>query len=192
MKSLWLPVIALLLVGLGLTVHSSGWLPINSEQSNSKKPNSASPSKAEIVQLQSLADNACSCESLTKIGEGVNCWSAYKRAVSKYAVTELSSACDPISTTRDCFGDRPEDGPCVSKGFDVGGLPADVNSRICSNAEAQAVEAAATAAYSSAKDVVTKDPQAAGQVSNEAMIKVLLEIRNGRLHPKPTSDGVCE
>ncbi|WP_420381752.1 hypothetical protein [Novosphingobium sp.] len=191
MIKLWLFVIALVLIGISLAAISFDWQPISSVQSKAKTPKATTPDKDEIVRLQYLANHACNCEVSIKTDDSTNCWREYESAVSKYAVTESGTACDPISETKDCFGNGLDDRLCVSRGFDVAGVPSNVKGKVCSAAEAQAVEAAGSAAYRRAKGTNSNDPHAAERTSDNAMAEAILEIRAKKLHPITGTEKIC-
>jgi hypothetical protein len=142
-------------------------------QPENEIPASPAISKAEFASLEKLAASACECRM--RGGDAANCNQEYDKAKVKYAPSEGATACAPISTAMDCFG---EDGRnCIVTGYSINAIQDDTG--LCRTEDAQAVEEA----YARAFEGINKDDQGelskADEAGRAAIIAMLKRIRNG-------------
>ncbi|WP_435417123.1 hypothetical protein WAB17_09515 [Parerythrobacter aurantius] len=137
-------------------------------------------------QLQKLAVSSCRCAG--EAGEsGENaCWADYKAAISRFKVSNMASACMPVSSEVDCIAtDQGE--VCISTGFGIPG--------ICTTQEAAAIEEAWHTAYDStiaefgsSGDEATA---AAFEAGDAAVADAAGRIRNGETIAMTGRGGSC-
>jgi hypothetical protein len=135
----------------------------------------ASPaiSNTEFARLEKLVALACECQM--QGGDAANCYQKYDKAKAKYAPSGGATACAPISTEMDCFGEGGR--RCIVTGYNINAIQGETG--LCRPADAQAVEEA----YLQAFDGISNDDQGefskADEAGRAAIIATLKQIRNG-------------
>lgn len=103
----------------------------------------------DFAKLQRVAEAACRCDRAAKPGDEKGCWAELDRAIPPDPDSFAGTACAPVSEEQRCVGGGEEtmlpDGivgmtlpKCVTTGYSYVGSGGEV--RLCSRAEAQAVE----------------------------------------------------
>ena len=140
--------------------------------------------RADIAQLQILATSACSCTREKGEASEATCWSEYRAAIADRNVSSVATACFPISTELDCIATHAGD-ECIVTSYGNG---------ICTEEEAQAVEAAYSAAWNAEGDPVTLDEatrQRANLRANAALEAILDRIKRGETVIASGRSGGC-
>ena len=151
----------------------SGYRFWYANQPENEIPASPAISNVEFARLEKLAALACECRM--RGGDTANCNQKYDKAKVKYAPSGGATACAPISTEMDCFG---EDGRnCIVTGYSINAIQDDIS--LCRTEDAQAVEEA----YARAFEGINKDDQGelskAVEAGRAAIIATLKRIRDG-------------
>lgn len=126
-------------------------------------------SAKEVAALGKLAEVACKCERSSPTD--ISCWNAFNAKVSVFRESVGSAtACAPVSTQLRCFNeDHPDGGFCIPTGYALvsgGGSPR----QLCSQHEAQVVEATHSAALKRTGDDYEQAAEAA-QSAADALIR---------------------
>lgn len=155
-------------VGLGVLLLSgcdpSSATPENRSPSvEARAPTMTRVPRPEVAGLQELAESACGCARSSR--EGSSCWDEFQAGVAGLQEsTSSATACAPVSTELRCFEeDAPDGGFCIVTGYAlvVGDAP-----RLCSEREAQIVEAT----YQAALDGTGDDYDQASAAAERAAI----------------------
>jgi len=140
--------------------------------------------RTEVAQLQTLATSACRCtREKGEAGEAA-CWQEYKAAIADYDVSSVATMCAPISTELDCIATAAGE-ECIVTGYGSG---------ICTEGEAQAVEAAYSAAWNAEGDIDTLDEAArrrANDRANAAFDAIVDRIKRGETVTASAPSGGC-
>lgn len=137
-------------------------------------------SRGEIATLSNLAESACECDRSSPEGP---CWAEFNEAVA--AMNESGSAataCAPVSTVQRCFNEGASDGGfCIVTGHTlvVGGG----QQRLCSQSEAEIVEATFNATLARTGDNYQQAAEAAGRAADALM--------RGERPPRPPAELSC-
>lgn len=128
-----------LLVGACLGLRYLDW------SATEKAP--ATPSSADVARLQSLASAACSCTRTKGDAAKGACWKEFRAATLGPSISNEATACAPVSTETECFATKSGT-VCVVTGYDANGVSdPTLDTRLCTAAEAQAVEQASHEAW---------------------------------------------
>ncbi|MNI30975.1 hypothetical protein D3C73_848390 [compost metagenome] len=127
-----------------------------------------SASESEIAELKTLAEASCQCERSSP--DNPSCWNAFNARTSALKESGGSAtACAPVSTDLRCFNeDQADGGFCIVTGHSlvVGGG----GQKLCSQREAQIVEATHSATLKKTGDNYEQAAEAAGTAA-DALIR---------------------
>lgn len=140
--------------------------------------------RTEVAHLQTLATSACRCTREKGEAASEACWQEYKTAIAGRKVGESTTMCWPVSPSLDCISIYGSE-ECIVTEYGDG---------ICTKEEAQAVEAAFSAALNAEGNFDTLDDAAksrANERSNAALEAILKRIQRGERIAAGTSSGGC-
>lgn len=153
--------------------------------------------RIDAARLQGLAAAACSC-TRTKGKSAENaCWKEFRAATLGPSKGGDVTACAPVSTQTECFATKSGE-VCVVTGYDANGVSdPTLDTRLCTAAEAQAVEQASHEAWvgpdGKAPDPDdTTDWDASSKRVGAAINRVVRRIMNGEsVAPAGPISGGC-
>lgn len=177
-----------MVLAIGLAIWFGGRGSPGSDPANdgpaSERGDPANASNVDVDGLQALATSSCQCERAG--GPKESCWSGYRSAIARFAVAETVSLCTPISVALDCIGSGPEE-KCIVTSY---GIP-----EVCTNEEAQAVQAAWSKAFDGALSGRRRSDEealeAAYQAANSALKGIVSRIKQGEVVAASNSSGGC-
>jgi hypothetical protein len=138
-------------------------------------PTSPQISKAEYASLEKLAATACDCRM--RGGDRLSCDRDYQKAKIRFKPLEGATACAPISTGMDCYGEEP--GKCIVTQYSLSGE----NEFVCTSDQADALEAAWSIAYEKSGNSIT--------AANKAAQTVIKTIKQGKPLPAIPAKTGC-
>lgn len=137
-------------------------------------------SKSEIATLANLAESACQCD---RSSPGGPCWAEFNEAVVGMKESVASAtACAPVSTELRCFNEGESDGGfCIVTGHTL--VFGEGQRQLCSQSEAQIVEATYNATLARTDDNHQQAAEAARRAADA--------LRRGESPPRPTAELGC-
>jgi hypothetical protein len=140
--------------------------------------------RTEVAQLQTLATSACRCTREQGKTAQTACWQEYNAAIADREVHKSDTMCFPVSTSMDCVSIYGYE-ECIVTSY---------GNDICTKEEAQAAEAAYSAAWNAEGDPDNLDEaarQCANLRANAALEAVLNRIKRGEAIVASVSSGGC-
>jgi hypothetical protein len=179
-----------------LALVTIGWTVLRGYAAQDQAAPWAAASQADAAQLQALASAACLCTRAKGTGAESTCWKDFKAVAPGPSKGGDVTACAPVSTETGCFSTAAGE-VCIVTGYDVNGVSdPGLDTRLCTAAEAHAVESALQQAWRG-PDGKDPDPDdkadsdAANKRANAAINRVVRRIMNGETIAAtgPASEG---
>ena len=167
-----------------LALLIGGWIVLQFNVGQDKEDPAKAASQPDAAKLQALASAACLCTRAKGAGAESACWKDFRAAAPGPSRGGYATACAPVSTETECFGTAAGE-VCVVTGYDANGVSEPgLDTRLCTAAEAQAVEYALHQAWRGA-DGKDPDPNnkadwnASSKRASAAINRVVRRIMNG-------------
>lgn len=179
-----------------LALLTAGWALLGQSFRQEPAAQRTVASRADAARLQALASAACLCTRAKGESAKGECWKAFKAIAPGPSTGGYATACAPVSTQTDCFTTAAGE-VCVVTEYNANGVnDPNLDTRLCTAAEAQAVEYALQQAWRG-PDGKDPDPDdkadwdASSKRANAAINRVVGRIMNGQTIDAsgPVSEG---